>query len=92
MGYINNSRFAECIPLIYPRELEAKETTDTASSASFLDLCLEFDHWYADDLMKQYPSKADKYVIEEELQHTDHLFLGVACFTFLNFVVDFEKL
>ena len=39
---INNSRFAECLPLIYPPELEAKETTDTASSASFLDLYLEF--------------------------------------------------
>jgi hypothetical protein len=25
-------------------------------------------------------------VIDEELQHTDHLFLGVACFTFMNFV------
>jgi hypothetical protein len=24
--------------------------------------------------------------IDEELQHIDHLFLGVACFTFLNFV------
>jgi hypothetical protein len=34
---INNSRFAE-FPLIYPPELEAKETTDTASSTSFLDL------------------------------------------------------
>jgi hypothetical protein len=43
-------------------------------------------HWYADDLLKQYPSKGDNYVIDEELQHTDHLFLGVACFTFLNFV------
>jgi hypothetical protein len=43
-------------------------------------------HWYADDLLKQCPSKGDKYVIDEELQHTDHLFLGVACFTFLNFV------
>ena len=32
------------------------------------------------------PSEGDKYVIDEELQHTDHLFLGVACFTFLNFV------
>ena len=32
------------------------------------------------------PSKGDKYVIDEELQHTDHLFLGVACFTFMNFV------
>jgi hypothetical protein len=28
---------------ICPPELEAKETTDTASSASFLDLYLEFD-------------------------------------------------
>jgi hypothetical protein len=34
---INNSRFAEFIILIYPPELEVKETTDTASSASFLD-------------------------------------------------------
>ena len=40
---INNSRFAEFLPLIYPPELEVKETTDTASSASFLDLDLEFD-------------------------------------------------
>ena len=40
---INNSRFAEFLPLIYPPELEAKENTDTASSASFLDLYLEFD-------------------------------------------------
>ena len=39
-------------------------------------------HWYADDLLKQYPCKGDTYVIDEELQHTDHLFLGVACFTF----------
>jgi hypothetical protein len=40
---INNSRFAEFLPLMYPPELEVKETTDTASSASFLDLYLEFD-------------------------------------------------
>ena len=40
---INNSRFAEFLPLIYPPELEVKETTDTASSASFLELYLEFD-------------------------------------------------
>ena len=37
---INNSRFAEFLPLIYPPELEVKETTDTASFASFLDLYL----------------------------------------------------
>jgi hypothetical protein len=29
--------------LIYPPELEVKETTDTALSASFLDIYLEFD-------------------------------------------------
>ena len=40
---INNSRFAEFLPLIYPPELEVKETTDNASAASFLDLYLEFD-------------------------------------------------
>jgi hypothetical protein len=34
---INNSRFAEFLPLIYPPGLEVKETTDTISSASFLD-------------------------------------------------------
>jgi hypothetical protein len=33
----------EKLPLIYPPEREVKETTDTASSASFLDLLLEFD-------------------------------------------------
>jgi hypothetical protein len=32
---INNSRFAEFLPLIYPPELEVKETTDTASSVYF---------------------------------------------------------
>ena len=40
---INNPRFAECLPLIYPPELEIKETTYTASSASILDIYLEFD-------------------------------------------------
>ena len=39
--------FFTCLPLliivIYPPELEVKETIDTASSASFLDLYLEFD-------------------------------------------------
>ena len=40
---INNSRFAEFLPLIYPPELEVNETTDTASFASFLDLYLQFD-------------------------------------------------
>jgi hypothetical protein len=56
---INNSRFAEFLPL-YPTELEVKETTDTASSASSLEEYLEFDE----------SVQLDKYVIDEELQHT----------------------
>ena len=39
---INNSRFAEFLPLIYPPELEVKETTDTASSASLVNSVLKF--------------------------------------------------
>ena len=31
----------EFLPLIYPPEMEVKETTDKASSASFLDLYLD---------------------------------------------------
>ena len=40
---MNNPRFAEFLPLIYPPELEIKETTNTASSATFLDIYLEFN-------------------------------------------------
>jgi hypothetical protein len=40
---INNSRFAKFLTLIYPPELEVKETTYTASYPSFLDIYLEFD-------------------------------------------------
>jgi hypothetical protein len=37
---INNSRFAEFLPLIYPPELEVKETTDTAMrNSSILIAC-----------------------------------------------------
>ena len=41
--FINNPDFSNWIPLIYPPELEIKETTETASLTSFLDLHLEFD-------------------------------------------------
>jgi hypothetical protein len=37
---INNSRFAEFLPLIYPPELEVKETTDTAASKANLLIAL----------------------------------------------------
>jgi hypothetical protein len=46
---INNSRFAEFLPLIYPPELKVKETTDTASSASFFNL-LQRQHIFRKDL------------------------------------------
>jgi hypothetical protein len=55
---INNSRFVEFLPLIYPPDLEIKETTDTASSASFLDLYLELD-----DSTKIY-DKRDDFVLK----------------------------
>jgi hypothetical protein len=38
---LHSESIARCS--IYPPELEVKETTDTASSASFLDVYLEFD-------------------------------------------------
>jgi hypothetical protein len=47
---INSSRFAEFLPLIYPPELEVKETTDTASSASFLDLYLAYNFFCRDGI------------------------------------------
>ena len=43
----NNINFANLIPCIYPQwgtELEKKETTETASSAPFLDIYLKFDY------------------------------------------------
>jgi hypothetical protein len=39
---INNPNFANWIRLIYPKELEIKETTKTASSASLLDIYYHF--------------------------------------------------
>ena len=41
---LNNSRFSDSLPLIYPQELEIKNTTDSRNSASYLDLLLKFDH------------------------------------------------
>ena len=40
---LNNSRFGDYIHLIYPNELEIKDTTDSPKSASYLDLYLEID-------------------------------------------------
>jgi hypothetical protein len=40
---INDPNFAIWISLIYTKELEVKEITETASSASVLDIYLKFD-------------------------------------------------
>ena len=40
---IDNPNFANWIPLIYTKVLEIKETTETASSLSFLDIYLNCD-------------------------------------------------
>jgi hypothetical protein len=41
--YINISRFGDFVNRIYPIELEIKDTTDIARSASHLGLHLEID-------------------------------------------------
>ena len=40
---LNNSRFGDIVDLIYPIELDIKDTTDTDMSASYLELRLEID-------------------------------------------------
>ena len=40
---LNNSRFGDFVDRIHPIELEIKDTTDTDTSASYLDLHLEID-------------------------------------------------
>ena len=40
---LNSSRFWDFLHLIYPSQLEIKDTTDTVKSASYLDLYLEID-------------------------------------------------
>ena len=39
----NNSKFSEYLELIYPRLIEIKETSETITSSSFLDLYLYID-------------------------------------------------
>jgi hypothetical protein len=40
---LNNSRFGDFVDRIYPIKLEIKDTTDTDTSASYLDLHIEID-------------------------------------------------
>ena len=41
----NNSKFCDFVDHIYPIELEIKDTTDTAMSASYLNIQLEIDSY-----------------------------------------------
>ena len=41
---LKNRKFAEYLEFIYPRELEIKETTETAASSSYLDCYLYIDN------------------------------------------------
>ena len=41
---LDNTKFSEYVELIYPCELEIKETTETATSASYLDYYLYSDN------------------------------------------------
>ena len=40
---LNNPKFNDYIDVIYPNELEIKDTTDAPKWANYLDLYLEFD-------------------------------------------------
>ena len=41
---LKNTKFAEYLEFIYPRELEIKETTETSASSSYLDCYLYIDN------------------------------------------------
>jgi uncharacterized protein YlbG (UPF0298 family) len=41
---LNNSQFGNYLLLLYPNELEVKDTTDTLKSVSYIDLHLEIDN------------------------------------------------
>ena len=41
---LKSTKFAEYLEFIYPRELEIKETTETAASSSYLDCYLYIDN------------------------------------------------
>ena len=40
---LNNSRLGDYLHLIYPNELEVKDTTDTQKSDSYFDLHIDID-------------------------------------------------
>ena len=85
---INTSRFAEFLPLIYPPELEVKETTDTASSASFLDLYLEFDD--SGQLSTKIYDKRDDFNFIKNHKFSKHVqqYTSFSCIWCLHLAID----
>ena len=55
---LNNKNFDDYVHAIYPPELEIKDTTDSPSSASYLDLSLSYDK-YGDLSTKIYDKRDD---------------------------------
>ena len=43
---INNPKFGDYVNIIYPVELEMKDTTDADNHASYLDLLLKYDNFH----------------------------------------------
>jgi hypothetical protein len=65
---LSNSKFGDVLYRIYPTELELKDTTNTARSASYLDIHLENDiqvqfrikpHYKIDDVISRIVNSPD---------------------------------
>jgi hypothetical protein len=76
--------FGDFVDRIYPIELEIKDATDTARSASYLDFnrikeqvgekrSTVCTHRYADCLLKNTSTKENKYVVNQKLEHVDDM-------------------
>ena len=59
---LNNSKFSDSLHLLYPQELDIKDTTDSRNSASYLELLLEFDN--QDKLHSRLYDKRDDFDFE----------------------------
>ena len=70
---LKNTKFAEYLEFIYPRELEIKEPTETAASSSYLDCYLYIDNWKL--TTRLYDTRDDfNFPILEQYQHTAFTF------------------
>ena len=68
---INNPAINNYLSMIYPPDLEIKETTESSSSASYLDLLLEFD--FKDNLSTRLYDKRDDFFTIYTIINFPHL-------------------